>query len=117
MGNASLLEILWTSIAIVGAVYSVGNLVEARRDFAALMQSGHNGILKLLANQQRRNQAERTILLCGFATIGVLACGFPNTPGPYTPARVVMASLFIALELRVTYGSWADHEDRQDLMR
>lgn len=112
MDTVSPLEIIWTALAIVGLGYAVWNLREAFLDLAALLQDGSNGDLLVVAGGALRNESERVLYLAGFIVVGAIFMFLPNGTGATSIARSIVAVVFLGLEVRTVYGTWADRQDR-----
>lgn len=108
METVSPLEVLWTVFALYGAGICTGTMLESWHDLDILRASGRNGNLKLIAQQVFRNEVLRLIGLIVIVAIGIIAMLLPNTPGPFSWQRLLMAASMFVLEGTLVYGGWQD---------
>lgn len=112
--HASRLELLWTTLAIVGVTMSVRGLWDAYTDAVTLKASGRNGDGRIIAHQVFRNEGVRLVMLVAFVAIGLAAMGLPNQPAD--PRRAFVAIGFLTMEVVLVYGTFADRRDTKKLL-
>ena len=79
-GTVSDIEIVWTLIALVGAVVSIYNFREARDDCTALREAGLFNGRWLVARSTKWVEGLRLFVQAVFGAIGVMTMFFPETP-------------------------------------
>lgn len=115
MSTASLLEVAWTALALVGVSVSALNGWDAIADLQLLKAQSRNGSALVIAKGIVRNEAIRLVTQSAFLTIGVIAMVLRNVD-PYSGSRFFLAALFIAAEAGLVYASIADRRDAKYLL-
>lgn len=111
-GNASLLEILWTVMGVIGLVFSFLNLDEAVDDWKVIRRFVPPDARHLLARQAIRTELVRVAELTGFVAIGLIAMSFPSRSGS---AAFITASVFIGLIALISANSFLDFRVRRNV--
>lgn len=102
-GTVSAIEIIWTAIALAGAVLATINVREAAKDLAALDEAPRivNG-RRAIADTALRVEVSRLLCQIIFAAIGVIAMLLPEGRSfSERPLKVALFSLFIQWGLMI----------------
>lgn len=112
----SWVELVGTGLALVGVGSSLLLLIDAWSDWKAVETAGLDGADRIGAVMSLRNEAVRVAALILVVIIGIALMLLPNTPGPFTPARITLFTATTLVVILVVYGSFADRRDRQRIM-
>lgn len=108
-GTASLLEIIWTAVALVGIGIAGLARHDASSDFSSLKKRGlAEGIRAITAQTNVRNETIRFVLLAIFAVVGTSAMAIPNDPDVYSFPRVMIAVGLLFGEALIVYATIKD---------
>lgn len=122
--HANLLEIIWTSIGLVGIYLTWGNQQSTRKELHALrrLNGGHlskYGVMRVIAYGHYRNDLFRFSKCLVIVAVGFTACILPPPPttpsGPATPVGVAITLGFFAIEVLVVLASALDARQRDYL--
>jgi len=84
-----ILAVVWTITCLIGGAYSAYNLVDARRDRAALAALRLNGILEITAGGNVRRERTRLMFWVIATAVGVVALAFPHTESPFVGVALI----------------------------
>lgn len=110
------LELGWTLAALVGLVFAVWMLRDARDDRRYLRASGLNGSRLLVANGAIRWEWIRAIKMGLFLVVGLGALARVNPPQALSPATLLYSALALYVPLSNVWGSVRDRRDRGRLL-
>lgn len=115
-GYTTVIELVWTVLAICGTVYSFTNMIDARRDIVAVADVPESA-LTMLYDLLYTNVRTRTVVLGLFAAVGIFACALPSPTGPNTvPLSGLLTILgLIAGEAMLVIASRTDRIRRRRL--
>ena len=119
--NASLIEMLWTSIGLVGLLFTrrqlrrSSQMIEATRKFNGRNLEQHRE-LRLIAYGHYRNAMFRLAKTCTILAIGALSMILPNTQTRITPTAVAVTVGLFMIELLIVLPGILDERQAQ-LMR
>lgn len=95
--SVNAVEFIWITINLVAAIFTVGALVEARRDWAALKR--YNGSARgVVARSNIRSEWIRLAIQVALLAIAVPAV-FSDRPTPLTPTLLLFLSVPVLLLL------------------
>lgn len=119
-GSASILEVAWTLVGIVGVAFTAGLLRECVGDLRALKGAPtyvEGGARHIVARQHIRNMAQRLAMLTAFVVIGVALMLTPPPSQHAGPSRAaaILAGVFLFVEFTIVGGSIQDRNDRASL--
>lgn len=98
-GTVQDIEILWTIVALIGAIFSIHNLREALKDYRALTLTAKTNGRGTIARFNLKSESVRLIIQTIFFTIGILAMLIPG--GDYPPGT---ETLLIVVGAIVRWG-------------
>jgi hypothetical protein len=112
----TLLELLWTTVALVGIGFSGFALRDALTDRRALklVPDASTGD-ELIVNTAVRNERYRFILFCGFSVVGTTALFLVNAPP--TLGGTIIGLILLGLEVGGLWNTWQDRIARHKLLR
>lgn len=113
IGHFSILELLWTAIAVVAIFVSGFNLYEAHRDIKALGPI-RNGRHRIAIGNARR-EAIRILVSTANLGLGVLA-GLIPAPASVNPTSIIFSAVFIGTSALLAFNSFLDRADRRYLI-
>lgn len=107
-------EVIWFLLGFVGLVVSWRNLVDCWRDSVALNFSGQNGLLRLAAQGNTREEALRVAKCATICAVGLLAMAYPAaSPGrPISPLAIVVTIGLFQISALVVVGSMTARRTR-----
>lgn len=120
-GSASLVEILWTLIAVGGVSYTLYNFGDARRDWEAIPHDDLDNPLVILYDMLFRNERMRLGVQVAFGLAGAVSLFQYPSAGP--GAQVVTFSVLFTLlcligaHFYMAWASWKDAGARRRLRR
>lgn len=115
MQNWSLVEVLWTLVALIGVYYSTRNVYDGFADLKSLgeLKNGR----RIVAVGNIRRDVFRLTIQAIYLAIGLVA-GF--TPASRAPANlalaIVVGVVFIFTSVLLTLSAFYDHQDRIKLL-
>lgn len=115
------IEVVWTLIAFIGAIFSVYNVREARKDLHALSTIDKNNGRGKLGRFAIKTEVARLAIQLIFLLIGVLAMSVQSRGTPAgTPWNIVLLGIIfrwglIIASLLVTLKSYWGYKIRKDL--
>lgn len=116
MVTVSLLEGIWTLIAVLGLCYSIPSFKDVRDDLRELKRLKINGDKLLMGRANVRNEFIRAAMLSVWGLSGVGAAFLPPNPNQSTISQL-LGYAFISIELLIVYGTYKDRSDRKTLLR
>lgn len=124
VGNASLLEMLWTLFGLIGVVIGWSNLENSRHDIQALRDlNGHTlkayTEMRIIAYGHYRNNLFRFSKHFVVLLIGVISMALPPTSfghnGKVTPTGIVITVGFFIIVVLMLMASALDQRQREAL--
>lgn len=106
----TILEAVWTLLALTGIYLALRNGIESYRDYQAL--GGKQNGRKTIAVGNLRREIVRGLIQLGWAAIGVVAFFTPNRTEVVSPGVVVLVLTAAGMVL----NSYLDRRDRLYLM-
>lgn len=126
-GPASIIEIVWTAIAILGSAYSFYNYQEGKFDFAALPGPTRHGMLAawtveesdhaltILYRMLFRNEFVRLTVQTCFFLVGLISLFvYPPVPG-ISPVGLATIVLLVGAHVLLALASFKDSYARKRL--
>lgn len=112
--TVSVVELVWFLIGVTGLVVSWANLIDCWRDTVALNFSGRNGLLRLAAQGNMREETLRVAKCVTICVIGVAAMLTPPASGarPITPLAIFLTFGLFVLGVLIVIGSIAARRTR-----
>jgi len=108
--DTNVIELVWTAVALTGVLVHLRGVWAAYRDRQAVLVTGADRVLDMLALGRVRGEAIRVVVDLAFAGVGVWAIYQPDPP-EYTTASYVFAGVFVgAVTLLVINGLLDDRE-------
>jgi hypothetical protein len=124
VGNASLVEMIWTVIGIGGIYYNIYNLRDALAYTKALRKMNGKTLaavrrMRVIAYGDFRNEVFRTAISSIFIVVGIAAM---ISPPPSASSRVTATSVaitlgFFGIEMLMVIASALDRQQRRFLLR
>lgn len=121
-GYVSDIEVLWVLITSIGAIFSIHNLIESRRDLKVLKMRGvRNGRMKI-ALTGIRAETGRLVIQTIFLIVGIDAMTLQEAPiYPHEPWHIALTRFlfqwgFIAASAILTLKSYWNYSLRRDLI-
>lgn len=120
-GYATLPEIAWTFLGILGAILTALLLLEAYRDLRAVTQTPTfraGGARHIIAHTHIRGLAQRLLMLIVLTIIGLLVITTPSVVLNQRPTlhALAIAIGFIFCELTLVAGAIQDRRDRTEML-
>lgn len=110
MIDTNAIELVWTAVALTGVLVHARGVLAAWSDRQAVLVTGADRVLDMLALGRVRGEAIRIVVDLAFAGLGVWAMFQPDPP-KYTTASYLFAGVFIgAVALLVINGLLDDRE-------
>lgn len=110
--NASVLEIIWTTMALIGLTFSFANMGEAIRDWMVIKKFLPVDARHLLARQAVRAEVVRVFELIVFIAIGGIAM-FQAPRSEAEGVNYVVPGMFIAMVVLIASNSLMDFRVRR----
>lgn len=116
-GTATLPELVWFLIGVLGLAVSFANLRDCWRDMAYIEASGQNGLLWLAATSNTREEFLRVLKSVVICAIGLAAMRQPpaNAVVPVSALAVIVTVGLFTLGVLVVAGSLRARRDRARL--
>lgn len=116
-GTASLIEIAWTLLAAIGALYHMRGVHDAGGDLSFLKRAGLNGRRRVVALRNLRSEITRLFVKTIFFGVGVVALVTPppERTSNTTASLIAGVGLVLAL-LALTFDSFLERQDRETLL-
>lgn len=119
-GSASVLEIAWTILGILGLAFTIQGLSQCLADRAALLKSAHyikRGARDVIARYNIRNMVQRVTIFVAIIVVGTVAMlSTPiNTKAGPSPYAATLSGAFLIIELIMVAGAFWDRGDRAEL--
>lgn len=117
-GPASVPELAWTTIGVLGFAFTYRLVRECNADMAALLRSPvyvAGGALHIMARQNLRTMVQRLTLFAAFVAVGLVLCFTPSPTQTPSPASIVLAFVFVFSEITMALCSYQDGRDRIEL--
>lgn len=119
MGSASLIEIIWTVVCLIGAGFCGALLWSAGGDVRWLRRENINGERRLLALDAVLVEAIFTVALTLFVVIGVWVMTVPprTDDGSTSRLSIVTGAIFVAVAVLMSASAWLRHRWRDEYIR
>lgn len=122
--HASMIEIIWTALGLVGMAFGWSNLQSSKHDVEALrVMDGQNlaqyRVMRVIAFGHFRNDLFRFAKHITITAIGALSMVIPPASpkgGAVTPTGVVVTGGLFTIVLLVIMSSVLDHRQREALL-
>ena len=117
-GTATLYQIAWTALGIVGLLITLHLLAESIGDLRALRQSStykQAGMRDIIARNNVRNMAMRALKLLVLVVIGVVSMLVPVSVTVPTARAALQAVGYGSIEVIIVAGAILDRRDRAAL--
>lgn len=108
--HLSVAEALWTSAALVAAVFRLYGIITGIIDRQAVIQLNVNGGVRMLAAGRIRDESIGFVVNCLFASVGVYAATQPN-PAHIKTGQLILTGVFLAaIILLAANAAWRSRE-------
>jgi hypothetical protein len=112
MITASPLEIAWSAVMLLGAVFQAIHVWRAVGNYRTARDNGGTRAMLLLARQKIRNHVVRLVILAAFLLIGVVSMLLPEPARTATTtAGALVASSLLLVGAVVVLDTLLDHYD------
>ena len=114
-GTISLIEIFWTTFALIGIGFSLYANSDAKQDRSMLPPEDSTPELSaahVSTNQVLRNERVRLFLQASFALIGFASMVLPQD-NPISPPRLVLTFLLMSAPIAIAAATALDRRDRR----
>lgn len=110
--TASPLEIAWSLVMLLGAVFQAVHVWRAVQNWRFARDNGGTATMILIAKQKIRNHVVRLLILAAFLLIGVVSMLLPEPARTATStAGVLVAAALLAVGAAVVLDTLLDHYD------
>ena len=113
--DVSFIEILWTLVALAGAIIQSFLIHDTWLDRRAAQRLGRNGDVRRLLGSQLRSGAIALFIHFLFLAVGISAVAVPNADQPMTAVRFISISMLIAGAVALVLNGWLDLRSRREL--
>lgn len=121
--HATLIEMLWTLIGVIGMYFGVHNLSVSRADIKRLQEMNGNrlaahDVMRVIAYGHFRNDTFRLAKHSTITMIGLFSMLLPPAPGTsshVTPAGATITAGFFTISILLVLASALDRKQREAL--
>lgn len=117
VGPATIIEIVWTLLAAIGAGFAMFGWLDASADLGVIRSKGIKNGRLLIARMVARMSAVLFTLQVLFLIVGLVVVTNPNPPQGLPIASLIVGNILISAEVLLIWAVFRDLQDRRSIIR